>query len=404
MILNPFDKELEKAEQKVSDLRTSLNKIRQEIDWFEGIKLDTLINQHEELISASGAQSRKCIQLRGEVAQIQFDFNKTSKSINSLWNPRNWFNQEQRDLRDRRAKLKVSLERAKKSNTKARERMQDIDRRIKSKGEEIARYEKFDFNARRKNRVLIANRLSEQKKKVELITRRKQQVDKAIEPIVKQIRQVERKKSEATSVKRQAQKLKDELSNADNPYERAMVHQACEQQFGTGSPRKIISRKDAEIRRLNRDLKKLEKRARNVMDKVTRDVRKLIVDGNNLCYEGDTFLGLDALRILIPVLADNYEVIVVFDASIRRALDSGDSDVRDVFGNNVKVHISVKADETVLDLARADNTTFIISNDRFAEFREKPAVRDRRLIRHEIVAGQVLIHDLGISETYNING
>jgi hypothetical protein len=89
--------------------------------------------------------------------------------------------------------------------------------------------------------------------------------------------------------------------------------------------------------------------------------------------------------------------------SIRRAIGSGDSDIRDILGGDIQVHIvatSVKADETVLDLAGTDKTTFIVSNDRFAEFGEKPALRDQRVIRHEIVSGQVLIHDLGVSETF----
>lgn len=122
-----------------------------------------------------------------------------------------------------------------------------------------------------------------------------------------------------------------------------------------------------------------------------------------MCYQGDSFLGLEALKHLVPILAEDYEVIVVFDASIRRALGSADSDVRDVLGGNIHVHIvatSVKADETVIDLAGSDKTTYIVSNDRFAEFGEKPAIHDQRVIRHEIVSGQVLIHDLGISEIF----
>jgi hypothetical protein len=38
----------------------------------------------------------------------------------------------------------------------------------------------------------------------------------------------------------------------------------------------------------------------------------------------------------------------------------------------------------------------VISNDRFRDYTDKPAVRDDRLIRHEIVAGQVLVHDLDL--------
>ncbi|TVO80483.1 hypothetical protein [Shewanella algae] len=139
------------------------------------------------------------------------------------------------------------------------------------------------------------------------------------------------------------------------------------------------------------------------LEQLFRDIQKLVLDGNNLCYQGDTFIGLVALKTLVPILAGDFEIIVVFDASIRRALGSGDSDVRDVLGNDIEVHVvatSVKADETVLDLAGTDKTTFVVSNDRFAEFGEKPAIRDQRVIRHEIVSGQVLIHDLGVSETF----
>jgi hypothetical protein len=40
---------------------------------------------------------------------------------------------------------------------------------------------------------------------------------------------------------------------------------------------------------------------------------------------------------------------------------------------------------------------WVISNDRFREYTDKPAVRDDRLIRHEIVAGQLMVHDLDVS-------
>jgi len=182
-----------------------------------------------------------------------------------------------------------------------------------------------------------------------------------------------------------------------------MAHQKCEEKFGTGSPKKVISQKDSEIRRLGRDLEKLQKRAKTVADKVARNIKKLILDGNNLSYQGNIFIGLAALKSLVPILANEYEIVLVFDASIRRALGSSDSDIRDVLGNDIQVHVvatSVKADETVLDLAGTDKTNFIVSNDRFAEFREKPAIRDQRVIRHEIVSGQVFIHDLGVSEAF----
>ena len=56
--------------------------------------------------------------------------------------------------------------------------------------------------------------------------------------------------------------------------------------------------------------------------------------------------------------------------------------------------------ETVLDLACANELTYVLSNDRFGDFNEKSAVRDGRIIRHEIVNGGVFVHDLQLRAAY----
>lgn len=43
---------------------------------------------------------------------------------------------------------------------------------------------------------------------------------------------------------------------------------------------------------------------------------------------------------------------------------------------------------------------YVISNDRFRDFTDKDAVSCQRLIRHDIVAGKVLIHDLNLSVAF----
>ena len=269
---------------------------------------------------------------------------------------------------------------------------------------EIERYKGFDFDTKYDDRIKIANQLSRQKRAVERISVIQHQVDDALEPIVTQIRDAEKRKKKAIAIKNQADYLESQLANTQNKYEAAQIHQECEHKFGNGSPRKVISNKESEIIRIDRDLKKLRKRAKDVIDKSARIIKKLILDGNNLCYQGSDFIGLAALQSLVPVLANDYDVVVVFDSSIRRAVCSDDSGIRDMLGSDVQVHVvatGIKADETILNLAANEETTFVVSNDRFAEFGEKPAVQDERVIRHEIVADKVLINDLGVSETFN---
>lgn len=50
-----------------------------------------------------------------------------------------------------------------------------------------------------------------------------------------------------------------------------------------------------------------------------------------------------------------------------------------------------RGDETVIKLARADNA-YVLSNNRFVEFESSPAIKGRRLIKHEIVTNTVLVH------------
>ena len=403
MILNPFDKQLESAKARESELYSSLNTIKNEIDWYEGKDLNVLTDSLNELKNYLEKKYLSCSQLCGEVQKIEANINKLSESINSLWNPKNWFDSQQLDLRDRVSVLEKSLKEVIKNSSKAQNQLQNIKQEKSAKIAEIERYKGFSFDAKNKNRMMLANQLSQQKREVEQISVRKHQVDDVLAPIVAQIHDAEQKKSEAASIKRQAQSLDKKLSNAGNSYERAMTHQECEEKFGTGNPKKVISQKESEIRRIDRDLEKLQKRAKTVADKSARNIKKLILDGNNLSYQGDIFIGLAALKSLVPTLVNEYEVVLVFDASIRRILGSNDSEIRDILDSDIQVHVvatSVKADETVIDLAGADKTTFIVSNDRFAEFGEKPALRDQRVIRHEIVTGQVFIHDLGLSETF----
>ncbi|WP_299804968.1 hypothetical protein [uncultured Shewanella sp.] len=404
MIQNPFDEQYESAIAEKSKLTTSYDKKRHEINWYESTVLKALLHNSVKIQTQLEGFSLASIELSDEIQSIELALKKTTESIGSRWNPTNWFDSHQQELRELEGTMKSSELEKKKRLSSVDDQIIDLIQRKKATIEEIERYSSFDLNASVKSSSILASQLSQQKEKVKRIAERKQKFDDALAPIVKQISDAAQKKSEASSVKHHAQLLDDELSNANNSYERASVHQICEEKFGISSPRKLISIKNSEIRKLDRDLEKLYNRAKIVTEKAAWNVEKLILDGNNLCYQGDKFIGLSALKVLVPYLANDYEVVLVFDGSIRRALGSSDSDIRVTFHSDIEVHVvatSVKADETVLDLAGTAKTTFIVSNDRFAEFGDKSAVQEQRIIRHEIVSGQVLIHDLGIRAEFN---
>lgn len=116
-----------------------------------------------------------------------------------------------------------------------------------------------------------------------------------------------------------------------------------------------------------------------------------------------TFIGIAVLETLIPLLSQVCSVVVVFDSAIRRLLRIDDSGVQKRLGCHAKVHIVASrrmADETVLDLADASEHVYVLSNDRFGDFNEKTAVKEGRIIRHEIVNGKVFVHDLQLRASY----
>lgn len=403
MNLNPFSDRLEEEERKASKLASQLQLVTQEIEWFEGAELKKLVAGSKKLKSETKGYSGEVERLSVEISHLEKSLNSLSKSTNSLLNPKNWFDSRQRDLRKRAAKLKEELSKAKTDQATAKFRLEVTELAAEDAGSEIKKYKDFDLDEQIEQRSRLAKKLSQQKKRVALTLNSKQEVDAVLEPIMLQIKEITRKIIQATASKERAQSLDHDLSNAENSYERAMTHKICDEEFGTGSPKKVISQKDLELRRLGRDLQKLESRAKSVAKKAAREIKEIIIDGNNLCYEGDRFVGLEALKAFMPLLVDRYEVTLVFDATIRRALQSSDSKVRKFFESSATVHIvatNAKADETVLDLAGSKATTFIISNDRFSEYGEKSAVKHQRLIRHEIVSGRIFIHDLDISVAY----
>lgn len=204
-----------------------------------------------------------------------------------------------------------------------------------------------------------------------------------------------------------AESFERRLSSASNSYERAMVHEECSKAFGgEGGPGRVKQTKQRDMQAIRRNLEKVEARLKQIGQLASRPISTLVLDGNNLCYEGREFTGLAPLHALTYALAGSYQVIVVFDSIIRRLLRMNDEQVAYGFPREVKVHVVASkqaADQTVLELASPVDA-YVISNDRFRDFTDMAAVSCQRLIRHEIVAGKVLIHDLNLAVAFEQEG
>ncbi len=88
---------------------------------------------------------------------------------------------------------------------------------------------------------------------------------------------------------------------------------------------------------------------------------------------------------------------------IRGLLRFSDDDLRTALPA-AKIHVvqsGRQADETVLDAA-TKATAWVVSNDRFGDYRDKRCVKEGRIIRHEILSDRILVHDLGVDEPIDV--
>lgn len=195
-----------------------------------------------------------------------------------------------------------------------------------------------------------------------------------------------------------------ELDRASDGRARYEIHKAAELELGTGNPGRFIAQNRGYLDRLERDAKKLEDRVRDIIrqNEIETDVRKLIVDGSNLCHAGSEVVGLFALRALLPHLLKEREVVVIFDATITRLLHKDEemlkADLPDV---QVRVVDSkTKADKLILRLADEPGV-YVLSNDKYRDYPELKDVVEARRINVEIVGNRALIDDMGIDTTFS---
>jgi len=196
--------------------------------------------------------------------------------------------------------------------------------------------------------------------------------------------------------------LEEQLSGAEDGKRRAIIHEECRARYGHSRPQHVLKMLNASHRRLGFDIQKLEARIVKEAQAASRDIQQLVIDGNNMCYDNNGFVGLGPVVEAVDDLVCMCSVIVVFDSDIRGLQKASDYDIQKCFPDLVEVHIVAtkeKADQTLLALA-SDNRVFVVSNDRYVDYPDQPAVIEQRVIRHEITREKVFIHELGVDRSY----
>lgn len=400
---NPFT-------SRVARLDTLAKRMHAErLDWIEQLaghrsfdpeamhmQLGRLRRERDDVQSKLLLATDRCARLDPEQARLEA---LASAGLNPRW----WFSSERTIAKRHLAVVSQQANQARSERTSLERSAAASDQLVKALGQRIRDYHAFDPLRAVATIEGIQVELEVNRAKARALGERRDALDRRLGDLPARLAALHLEQAAILRDIATAKRYDAALSNADTGQARAILHEECEACLGDSSPGRYISKQRGALAPLERDIDKLSRRIEHIISVATVDIDHLVIDGNNLCYAQNDFVGLAPLQALVPELLERYQVTLVFDASIRTLLKTRDAAIRATFPGGATVHVVAsrgKADEVVLEQASGNPGAYVISNDRFADYPDKDAVSERRVLRHEIVGGTLSIMELGVRTRY----
>lgn len=404
MEYNPLVEECKVLEVKLEDLRVKKDKFVNSLTRYNSTDVVQLNSTKDDLTHTLPIIESKIEPLELEIEEYSSQRRLVKARTSTFSIITQWFNDEEKGYQEQIKSLDAQLKYTKEELAQESKHLSKMKVSLIDLESQISEYNSFDVQHVTHELDDIVKIIDILEAKLSQKIERKQDVDAKLSDSLLQIKQLKSNIETAKSFITKAERFDTDLSRANNSYKKAMVHNDCEAALGDGSPRNLIRKHTNHLKKHERDLEKVKKRAVQIGTKASRVINKIIIDGSNLCFSGnDTFVGLNPLIIATNEICKAHKTIIVFDASIRKRLKSNDQSIRQQFNSDIEIHVcasKVKADETILDLGDDDKTTYVLSNDRFSEFNEKEIIINDRVIRHEILDHKIMIHELDINLKY----
>lgn len=437
MQLNPFVEQVSQLEAQRKHLVERDAALSRDIEWVDTFDIGLAASDAEQIANARAvidrniaashqlgeslaAELKRRMGYREEVMlKHAAELVRLSQSMPSPLNPLGWFSDDRalcsaslRVVQAKMAKDDIALTQAIDQADAEVRRHEEFVQRMRTKAEELgaehAHVSELIGKYQAKNLRHLRTVLAETRAQLEGVIRQLADAMQQRDNVEAQTKDVRREMEKAMNRKWQ---LEARMARADgfaarmdhaSKADRWKIHRECEEALGDSKPSSVRNAASREIRGIERDLAKLDRRARQIVRDASRLVHTVIFDGNNLCYSGEGFIGIGAVRAAASFLSLSKKVVVVFDRSIIKLMGSSEASIRAMFKAGIEVHVvrgQRAADETVLNAA-TDERSVVVSNDRFTDFCDKAATRDGRVLTHEIVNGHVLIPQLGLSERF----
>lgn len=400
---NPYAEQLAQAQKKAQQFSIERRRHADELSWFSAFNGQTAHTRLSQF-------NRQADKLHHEIAALENDIESSKAAIRQLepavdfgFDPRYWFSSERTAAKEKLEKAKVAIDLSLSKHTTLKSEVTSLMKKMSALQADLDRYRAFDSLQSEAAIRTIDQHFTIKNSEIEGLTRLKNNLDDQLKTPLADLQAEQREETRLMIEINRAEFLERRLNSAANGKERALIHQQCSDEFQDRSPSKVVNNLRYKLEPVQRRIKKQIANVDLIVFRATRDVRSIVVDGNNMCYYQQRFIGLTALEAITPRLSERYKTIIVFDSGIRGMLKMRDKDIQARFGSGVEIHVvatATSADETILAIAEPEKAMYVLSNDRFDDFKYRRAVSEKRIMRHEIVNNSVHIHELGLSANF----
>lgn len=401
---NPYAARVSIYQHRIGESESEIQAQHKTLEWFSHFDAEVVHARSLEWERSISSITRELGHTRIRTNDLMDEISVLKEKAAWGVNPLYWFSDErykcQKTLVSKEQQLSASRQKEKDVLASLNEANAEVDR-LQA---QLKKYRTYDPLQAQSAISALTSQVQMWRDELEPILPLKARLDEELRYPLSEERVVRERVSTLQRTMREADSFDKALSVAPSSYDKAMIHEKCKSALGEGSPGKVRRACQNQLDSAERDLKKIQVRLQKIHDKAVRVIKRVVIDGNNLCYEGRKFIGLSALVAAANKLIGKHDVLVVFDSDIRGLLKIQERAIASQFPDGVQVHVvasKAKADEMVLDSAE-DDKNYVVSNDRFVEYPEKSAVRANRLIRHEILNGTIRIYDLDVSEEYEL--
>ncbi len=394
---NPFAPRLEERNDRLNAIDDELHRLRAELDWYGQFDRLAVMRKAADADAAAKQASLTVSSLEAALVVTSRDYHRARDAAKIGINLLRVFDATRlAAAEDRDALLKkLGMDKnALAEATGARDQLLERSVTYRSDLQRFSACEPSEVNAAISR--LEAER-AEHDAEFNRLTAASTALDSTLVEPLKALSEAQRELSARQEKLKRAREIERRFAAADTSRDRAMLHEEARRYLGVDSPRVFLRDSRSSVASLERAVAKRQWRVATEVRRalVAYDARAIIIDGSNLCHDGQSFVGLEPLKAIVPALAGRYDVTVIFDATIERTFAA--STLRKQLAD-VRVHVAPDkqaADESILDAA-TEPGTYVISGDKYRDFGDRSAVRDGRVIRPEILRSRVSVRDLGL--------